>query len=78
MRLIVARCSVSYTGRLSTHLPEAMRLIMVTADGSLLIHQDGGHSKPLNWMTPRDRDLGGRRSIVVRKVKGEGTAWTSA
>ncbi len=72
MRLIVARCSVSYTGRLSTELHEAVRLIMVKADGSVLIHQDGGHSyKPLNWMTPPTVIEEDEHSIVVRKVKGE-------
>ena len=52
MRLIVARCSVEYSGRLSAHLPEALRLIMLKADGSVLVHADAGGYKPLNWMTP--------------------------
>ncbi|MCH7231212.1 endonuclease NucS [Glycomyces sp. L485] len=52
MRLVVARCSVDYTGRLSAHLPMAPRLIMIKADGSVLVHADGGSYKPLNWMTP--------------------------
>jgi len=52
MRLIVARCSAIYSGRLNTVLPEALRLIMVKADGSILIHADAGGYKPLNWMTP--------------------------
>ncbi|WP_025272213.1 endonuclease NucS [Haloglycomyces albus] len=52
MRLIVARCSVDYTGRLAAHLPMAKRLIMCKGDGSVLIHSDGGSYKPLNWMTP--------------------------
>lgn len=52
MRLIVARCTVDYEGRLTAHLPEATRLIMVKADGSVLIHADGGSYKPLNWMSP--------------------------
>ncbi|MEU6246239.1 endonuclease NucS [Glycomyces sp. NPDC047010] len=52
MRLVVARCSVDYTGRLSAHLPMAPRLIMLKADGSVLVHADGGSYKPLNWMTP--------------------------
>jgi RecB family endonuclease NucS len=52
MRLVVAQCSVDYTGRLSAHLPMAPRLIMMKADGSVLIHADGGSYKPLNWMTP--------------------------
>lgn len=50
MRLVIARCSVDYAGRLSAHLPEANRLIMVKADGCVAIHADGGAYKPLNWM----------------------------
>ena len=52
MRLVIARCSVDYEGRLSAHLPEAIRLIMVKADGCVAIHADGGAYKPLNWMNP--------------------------
>ena len=52
MRLVLARCSVDYAGRLTAHLPEATRLIMVKADGSVLVHADGGSYKPLNWMSP--------------------------
>src|SRR5437763_2446198 len=52
MRLIVARCEVRYSGRLSAVLPEALRLIMVKSDGSVLVHADAGGYKPLNWMTP--------------------------
>jgi RecB family endonuclease NucS len=52
VRLVIARCSVDYAGRLSAHLPLATRLIMVKADGSVLIHSDGGSYKPLNWMSP--------------------------
>jgi endonuclease len=52
MRLIVARCEVSYTGRLSAFLPESTRLLIVKADGSVLVHADAGGYKPLNWMTP--------------------------
>ena len=52
MRLIVARCSVAYSGRLSAVLPEALRLVMLKADGSVLVHADAGGYKPLNWMTP--------------------------
>ncbi len=52
MRLLVARCTVDYQGRLTAHLPEAVRLIMVKADGSVLVHADGGSYKPLNWMSP--------------------------
>ena len=50
MRLVLARCSVDYSGRLDAHLPEATRLIMVKADGCVAIHADGGAYKPLNWM----------------------------
>ena len=50
MRLVVARCTVSYVGRLEASLPEAVRLIMVKADGCVGIHADGGAYKPLNWM----------------------------
>jgi hypothetical protein len=49
---MIARCSVDYEGRLSARLPSAVRLIMVKADGSVLIHSDGGSYKPLNWMSP--------------------------
>jgi endonuclease len=52
MRLVVARCSVDYAGRLTAHLPLATRVLMVKADGSVLIHSDGGSYKPLNWMSP--------------------------
>jgi hypothetical protein len=48
--LVIARCTVDYSGRLTAHLPEAVRLIMVKADGTLAIHSDGNASKPLNWM----------------------------
>lgn len=50
MRIVVAECQVDYTGRLSAHLPRAPRLILVKADGSVMIHADGGSYKPLNWM----------------------------
>lgn len=52
MRVVIASCSVDYDGRLSAHLPLATRLLMVKADGSVLIHSDGGSYKPLNWMSP--------------------------
>jgi RecB family endonuclease NucS len=52
VRIVIARCSVDYAGRLSAHLPLATRLIMVKADGSVLVHSDGGSYKPLNWMSP--------------------------
>ncbi|MDT0201016.1 endonuclease NucS [Nocardioides sp. AE5] len=52
MRLVVARCQVDYAGRLSAHLPMATRVLMIKADGSVLVHSDGGSYKPLNWMSP--------------------------
>ncbi|MEO9138982.1 MAG: endonuclease NucS [Jatrophihabitans sp.] len=52
MRLVIARCSVDYVGRLTAHLPLASRLLLVKADGSVLVHSDGGSYKPLNWMSP--------------------------
>ncbi len=77
MRLIVARCRVSYAGRLSTVLPEAVRLLMLGPDGTFMVWADGGGVKPLNWMTPptvveeqRD-DEGELRSLLVRRLKGE-------
>jgi endonuclease len=71
MRLIVARCSVEYSGRLSARLPEALRLVMLKADGSVLVHADAGGYKPLNWMTPPAvvEEEDGR--IIVRKVRGD-------
>ena len=71
MRLIVARCTVDYTGRLSAHLPEALRLIMVKADGSVMVHADVGGYKPLNWMTPPTAVLEEEGRMIVRKVKGD-------
>jgi RecB family endonuclease NucS len=52
VRLVIATCSVDYAGRLSAHLPLATRLLLVKADGSVLVHSDGGSYKPLNWMSP--------------------------
>lgn len=52
MRLVIAKCSVDYIGRLTAHLPPAIRLIMVKSDGSVLVHSDTGGYKPLMWMTP--------------------------
>ncbi|WP_028057606.1 endonuclease NucS [Candidatus Solirubrobacter pratensis] len=71
MRLIVARCSVDYSGRLSAHLPEALRLIILKADGSVLVHADAGGYKPLNWMTPPTAITEEGDTLVVRKLKGE-------
>ena len=70
MRLIVARCEVTYTGRLTAYLPESTRLLIIKADGSVLVHADAGGFKPLNWMTPptvlEERD----GVLVVRKRAG--------
>jgi RecB family endonuclease NucS len=52
VRIVIARCTVNYAGRLTAHLPEAVRVIMLKADGSVLVHSDGGSYKPLNWMSP--------------------------
>jgi endonuclease len=52
VRLVIATCSVDYDGRLTAHLPLATRLLLVKADGSVLVHSDGGSYKPLNWMSP--------------------------
>ncbi|HSZ14859.1 MAG TPA: endonuclease NucS [Solirubrobacteraceae bacterium] len=79
MRLIVARCEVSYAGRLSTVLPEAVRLLMLKADGTFMVWADGGGSnvKPLNWMVAptvieheQDED-GALRRLLVRKRGGQ-------
>jgi RecB family endonuclease NucS len=71
MRLVVARCSVDYVGRLEAHLPSAVRLLMVKADGSVLVHADGGAYKPLNWMNPPNVlvEMPGRWE--VRSPRGE-------
>jgi endonuclease len=52
VRLVVARCQIDYAGRLTAHLPMATRVLMIKADGSVLVHSDGGSYKPLNWMSP--------------------------
>ncbi len=71
MRLVIARCSVDYAGRLAAHLPEATRLIMVKADGCVAIHSDGGAYKPLNWMNAPNRLVEGDTEWVVTNPKGE-------
>ncbi|MBO0768708.1 MAG: endonuclease NucS [Solirubrobacterales bacterium] len=74
MRLIVARCSAIYSGRLDTVLPEALRLLMIKSDGSVLIHADQGGYKPLNWMTPEtviEETDDDPVKIVVRKFAGK-------
>ena len=71
MRLLVARCEVRYTGRLTAVLPEAVRLLILKADGSVLVHDDAGGFKPLNWMTGPTyiEELGD--VLLVRKPKTE-------
>ncbi|HLT69786.1 MAG TPA: endonuclease NucS [Acidimicrobiales bacterium] len=76
MRLVVARCTVDYAGRLTAHLPPATRLVMVKADGCVAVHADGGAYKPLNWMNaPNTRTEGvddeGNVVWTVRSPKGE-------
>ncbi len=70
MRLIVARCEVRYSGRLDAFLPEALRLIIVKADGSVLVHADAGGYKPLNWMTPPTVVEESPERMIVRKRAG--------
>jgi endonuclease len=70
VRLIVARCQVRYSGRLSALLPEALRLIIVKADGAVLVHADAGGYKPLNWMTPPTVIEELPQAMVVRKRAG--------
>jgi len=71
VRLLVARCEVRYSGRLNAVLPEAVRLLILKADGSVLVHDDAGGYKPLNWMIAPTaiEDLG--EVLVVRKPKTE-------
>jgi endonuclease len=71
VRLIVARCEVTYTGRLSAFLPESTRLVLVKADGSVLVHADAGGYKPLNWMTPPTAIEEEPGLLVVRKRAGK-------
>jgi len=82
VRLVIARCTVDYEGRLTAHLPEAVRLLMVKADGCVAIHADGGAYKPLNWMTspntlaidgdPDDEDGAEAEAVwTVRNPAGE-------
>jgi len=72
VRLIVARCEVEFSGRLSTRLPEAVRLLMIKSDGTLMVWSDQGGSKvrPLNWMTPPTTIEEDDDRIVVRKRAG--------
>ena len=69
MRLVIARCSVDYSGRLTAHLPMATRLLLVKADGSVLVHSDAGGYKPLMWMTP---------PCVLREDEGSWTVTNKA
>jgi RecB family endonuclease NucS len=71
VRLVVARCSVDYRGRLEAHLPDAVRLIMVKADGCVAIHSDGGAYKPLNWMNAPNTLVVRGGEWVVANPKGE-------
>ena len=71
MRLVIARCSVDYYGRLDAHLPEATRLIMVKADGCVAIHADGGAYKPLNWMNAPNTLVDHGDHWMVTNPKGE-------
>ncbi len=72
MRLVIARCSVDYVGRLTAHLPMATRLLLVKADGSVSIHADDRAYKPLNWMSPPCRlDEHEGRWTVVNKTGEE-------
>jgi RecB family endonuclease NucS len=77
VRLVIARCSVDYAGKLAAHLPEANRLIMVKADGCVAIHADGGAYKPLNWMNAPNKvveehnESAGRHRWIVTNPKKE-------
>ena len=71
MRLVIARCSVDYAGALTSHLPSAIRLLMVKADGCVAIHADGGAYKPLNWMNAPNLLVEGEGRWIVRNKKGE-------
>ncbi len=75
MRLVIARCSVDYIGRLTAHLPMAPRLLLVKADGSVSIHADDRAYKPLNWMSPpctlRDELADGAGTWTVTNKAGE-------
>jgi RecB family endonuclease NucS len=71
VRLVIARCSVDYVGRLTAHLPMATRLLVVKADGSVLVHSDGGSYKPLNWMSPPCSLVATEGSWTVTNKAGE-------
>ena len=71
MRLVVARCTVDYEGRLSSRLAPAIRLIMMKADGCVAIHSDGGAYKPLNWMNAPNTIVENGNVLTVANPKGE-------
>ena len=71
MRLVIARCTVQYQGRLDAQLPEAVRLVMVKADGCVAIHSDGGAYKPLNWMNAPNTLTDQGETWTVTNPKGE-------
>lgn len=75
MRLVVASCSARYSGRLNAHLPLATRLLVVKADGSVLLHSDGGSYKPLNWMSP-PCTLAVSEPSVEARAAGVTAVWT--
>jgi len=70
VRLIVAHCEVHYSGRVSSVLPSAVRLLMCKSDGSVMVHSDAGGYKPINWMTPPTRIEETAERIVVEKGSG--------
>lgn len=86
MRLVIARCQVDYVGRLTAHLPMARRLLLMKADGSVLVHSDGGSYKPLNWMSPpcwlEERDAvsdgGAHGACVVTQAAASGPEVSAA
>ncbi|HEU0190708.1 MAG TPA: endonuclease NucS [Mycobacterium sp.] len=72
MRLVIAQCTVDYTGRLNAHLPSAKRLVLIKADGSVSVHADDRAYKPLNWMSPPCRfteESGGEHPVWVVENK---------
>jgi endonuclease len=71
VRIVIARCSVDYAGRLTASLAPALRLLIVKADGSVLVHSDGGSYKPLNWMSPPCRLAESATEWVVTGKSGE-------
>lgn len=71
MRLVIARCEVEYAGRLAAHLPMAVRLLMVKADGCVAVHADSGAYKPMNWMTAPNALVEEPGRWIVTNPKGE-------